>query len=166
MAIVQKITPCLWFDNQAEEAAKFYVSIFKNSGIETVTRYGKEGFEKHGKPEGSVLTVTFRLEGQTFTALNGGPKFTLSPAISLVVHCESQAEVDHFWDKLGEGGDPTWQACGWLKDRFGLSWQIVPEALFAMITDKDAIKSERAMKAMMQMKKLDLPALQRAYDGR
>jgi predicted 3-demethylubiquinone-9 3-methyltransferase (glyoxalase superfamily) len=165
MAIVQKITPCLWFDNQAEEATKFYVSIFKNSGIETVTRYGKEGFEKHGKPEGSVLTVTFRLEGQTFTALNGGPQFALSPAFSLVVHCESQAEVDHFWDKLGEGGHPAWQACGWLKDKFGLSWQIVPEALFAMITDKDAIKSARAMKAVMQMKKLDLPALQRAYDG-
>lgn len=165
MAIVQKITPCLWFDNQAEDAAKFYVSIFKNSGIETVTRYGKKGFEKHGKPEGSVLTVTFRLKGQIFTALNGGPNFTLSPAISFVVHCESQAEVDHFWDRLGEGGDPTWQACGWLKDKFGLSWQIVPEAFFAMITDKDAIKSERAMRAMMQMKKLDLPALQRAYDG-
>ncbi len=166
MAIVQKITPCLWFDNQAEEAAKFYVSIFKNSGIETVTRYGKEASEKTGKPEGSVLTVTFRLEGQTFTALNGGPKFTLSPAVSFVVHCESQAEVDHFWGKLGEGGDPTWQMCGWLQDKFGLSWQIVPEAFFAMITGKDAIKSERAMKAMMQMKKLDLPALQRAYDGR
>lgn len=112
-----------------------------------------------------MLTVTFRLEGQIFTALNGGPNLTLSPAISFVVHCESQAEVDHFWDRLGEGGDPTWQACGWLKDKFGLSWQIVPEAFFAMITDKDAIKSERAMRAMMQMKKLDLPALQRAYDG-
>jgi predicted 3-demethylubiquinone-9 3-methyltransferase (glyoxalase superfamily) len=164
MAIVQKITPCLWFDNQAEEAAKFYVSIFKNSGIETVTRYGKEGFEKHGKPGGSVLTVTFRLEGQTVTALNGGPKFTLSPAFSLVVHCESQAEVDHFWEKLGEGGDPAWQACGWLKDKFGMSWQVVPEALFAMITDKDTVKSARVMKSVMQMKKLDMPALQRAYD--
>jgi predicted 3-demethylubiquinone-9 3-methyltransferase (glyoxalase superfamily) len=166
MAVVQKITPCLWFDNQAEEAAKFYVSIFENSGIETVTRYGSEGFEKHGKPAGSVLTVTFRLEGQTFTALNGGPQFTLSPAISLVVHCESQHEVDHFWGQLGAGGDPTWQACGWLKDRFGLSWQIVPEAFFAMLSAGDSVKSERAMKAIMQMKKLDLSALQRAYDGR
>jgi predicted 3-demethylubiquinone-9 3-methyltransferase (glyoxalase superfamily) len=165
MAIVQKITPCLWFDDQAEEAARFYVSIFKNSGIDVVTRYGKEGFEKHGRPEGSVLTVTFRLEGQTFTALNGGPKFTFSPAFSLVVHCESQAEVDYFWDRLGEGGDPTWQACGWLQDKFRLSWQIVPEPFLAMMTANDPVKSGRAMKAMLQMKKLDLAALQRAYEG-
>jgi predicted 3-demethylubiquinone-9 3-methyltransferase (glyoxalase superfamily) len=164
MAIIQKITPCLWFDDRAEEAAKFYVSIFKDSVIETITRYGKEGFEKHGRPEGSVLTVTFRLAGQSFTALNGGPHFTLSPAVSFVVHCESQAEVDYFWDKLGEGGDPKWQQCGWLKDKFGLSWQVVPQAFFAMITSGDRIKSERAMRAMMQMKKLDLPTLQRAYD--
>jgi predicted 3-demethylubiquinone-9 3-methyltransferase (glyoxalase superfamily) len=166
MAIVQKITPCLWFEKQAEDAAKFYVSIFKNSGIETVTRYGKEGFERHRQPEGTVQTVTFRLEGQTFTALNGGPKYTLSPAVSFVVHCESQAEVDYFWDKLGAGGDPTWQVCGWLRDKFGLSWQVVPEALFSMITDKDASKSARVMAALMQMKKLDLPTLQRAYEGR
>jgi len=165
MAIVQKITPCLWFDTQAEQAANFYVSIFGNSRIESVTRYGKEGFEKHGKPAGSVLTVTFQLEGSTFTALNGGPKFTLSPACSLVVHCELQAEVDHFWEKLGEDGDPTWQACGWLKDKFGLSWQIVPQAFLAMITGKDPTKSERVMKAAMQMKKLDLSALQHAYEG-
>jgi predicted 3-demethylubiquinone-9 3-methyltransferase (glyoxalase superfamily) len=165
MAIVQKITPCLWFEKQAEDAAKFYVSIFKNSGIETVTRYGKEGFERHRQPEGTVQTVTFRLEGQTFTALNGGPKYTLSPAVSFVVHCESQAEVDYFWDKLGAGGDPTWQVCGWLRDKFGLSWQVVPEALFSMITDKDASKSARVMAALMQMKKLDLATLQRAYEG-
>jgi predicted 3-demethylubiquinone-9 3-methyltransferase (glyoxalase superfamily) len=165
MAIVAKITPCLWFDNQAEEAAKFYVSIFNNSGIETIARYGKEGFEKHGKPEGSVLTVTFRLEGQSFTALNGGPQFTLSPAISFVLHCDSQAEVDYFWDKLGAGADPSWQACGWLKDKFGLSWQIVPEALFTMLTDKDTAKSDRVMQALMQMKKLELAVLQRAYEG-
>jgi predicted 3-demethylubiquinone-9 3-methyltransferase (glyoxalase superfamily) len=114
---------------------------------------------------GSVLTVTFRLEGQTFTALNGGPQFTPSPAFSLVVHCESQREVDHYWDKLSEGGDPAWQTCGWLKDTFGISWQIVPEAFFAMITSRDSIKAGRAMQAMMQMKKLDLPTLQRAYDG-
>jgi predicted 3-demethylubiquinone-9 3-methyltransferase (glyoxalase superfamily) len=148
MAILQKITPCFWFDSQAEEAARFYVSIFKNSGIETITRYGKEGFEKHGKPEGSVLAVTFRLEGQSFSALNGGAQFTLSPAVSFVVHCDSQAEVDYFWDKLGEGADPGWQACGWLKDKFGLSWQIVPEALFTMLTDKDSAKSGRVMRAL------------------
>jgi predicted 3-demethylubiquinone-9 3-methyltransferase (glyoxalase superfamily) len=165
MAIVQKITPCLWFEKQAEDAAKFYVSIFKNSSIETVTRYGKEGFERHRQPEGTVQTVTFRLEGQTFTALNGGPKYALSPAVSFVVHCESQAEVDYFWDKLGAGGDPTWQVCGWLRDKFGLSWQVVPEALFSMITDKDASKSARVMAALMQMKKLDLATLQRAYEG-
>jgi predicted 3-demethylubiquinone-9 3-methyltransferase (glyoxalase superfamily) len=166
MAIVQKITPCLWFDDQAEDAARFYTGIFKNSGIDTITRYGKEGFEKHGKPAGSVLTVTFRLEGQIFTALNGGPKFTHSPAVSLVVHCDTQAEVDYFWDKLGEGGDPSWQMCGWLQDKFGLSWQIVPEAFFAMVTDKDTVKSARAMAAVFEMKKLDLPMLQRAYEGR
>lgn len=165
MASVQKITPCLWFDDQAEQAARFYVSIFGKSGIETITRYGREGFEKHGKPPGSVLTVTFRLAGQTFTALNGGPIFALSPAFSLVIHCESQQEVDHYWDKLGEGADPTWQACGWLKDKFGLSWQVVPEAFLAMLTADDTAKSERAMKAMLRMKKLDLATLQRAYDG-
>lgn len=165
MAIVEKITPCLWFDSEAEEAAKFYISIFKNSAIEKITHYGKAGFDKHGRPEGSVMTVTFRLENQTITALNGGPMFTHSPAVSFVVHCESQAEVDYFWDKLGEGADAIWQACGWLKDKFGLSWQIVPEAMFALITDKDADKSARAMTAMMQMKKLDLAAVQRAYDG-
>jgi predicted 3-demethylubiquinone-9 3-methyltransferase (glyoxalase superfamily) len=166
MAIVQKITPCLWFDHQAEQAARFYVSIFGNSAIETITHYGREGFEQHGKAAGSVLTVSFRLEGQSFTALNGGPQFPLSPAVSLVVHCDSQDEVDAYWDKLGAGGDPKWQACGWLQDKFGLSWQIVPEALLAMLTAKDPIRSERAMKALLQMKKLDLAALQRAYDGR
>jgi predicted 3-demethylubiquinone-9 3-methyltransferase (glyoxalase superfamily) len=166
MAQVQKITPCLWFDHQAEQAAKFYVSIFADSGIDTITHYDKATAEASGKPAGSVLTVTFRLEGQSFTALNGGPKFPPSPAFSLVVHCESQQEVDRYWEKLGAGGDPSWQACGWLQDQFGRSWQIVPEAFLAMLTAKDAVKSARAMKAMLQMKKLDLPALQRAYDGR
>jgi predicted 3-demethylubiquinone-9 3-methyltransferase (glyoxalase superfamily) len=166
MAIVQKITPCLWFDNQAEEAARFYVSIFKNSGIDTVTRYCKEGFERHGRPEGSVQTVTFRLEGQTFTALNGGPLFSFSPAVSLVVHCDSQGEVDYFWDRLGQGGDPAAQQCGWLKDKFGLSWQIVPERLLAMIAGGSQAKAARAMKTLLQMRKLDLAALERAYgDG-
>jgi len=137
MAIVAKITTCLWFNKEAEDAANFYISIFRNSGIDTVTRYGKEGFEQHRQPEGSVQTV---------------------------VHCESQDEVDYFWDRLGAGGDPTWQVCGWLRDKFGVSWQIVPQALFSMIADKDASRSGRVMKALMQMKKLDLPVLQRAYE--
>lgn len=165
MATVQKIAPCLWFDNQAEDAAKFYVSIFKNSGIGTVTRYGKEGFEIHGGREGSVLTVTFRLEGQEFTALNGGPLFKFTEAISFVVKCETQAEVDRYWDKLREGGDERAQQCGWLKDKYGVSWQIVPAALLKMMADTDTVKSDRVMKALLQMKKLDLAALRRAYDG-
>jgi len=165
MTIIEKITPCIWFDSEAEEAARFYVSIFKDSGIDTITHYGKEGFERHRKPAGSVLTVTFRLEGQTFTALNGGPVFAHSPAVSFVVHCDSQAEVDHFWARLGEGGDPAAQQCGWLKDRFGLSWQVVPKAVFVMLTDKDPSKSDRVMKAVLQMKKLDLPTLERAHAG-
>ena len=165
MAIVAKITTCLWFNKEAEDAANFYISIFRNSGIDTVTRYGKEGFEQHRQPEGSVQTVTFRLDGHTFTALNGGARFTHSPAVSFVVHCESQDEVDYFWDRLGAGGDPTWQVCGWLRDKFGVSWQIVPQALFSMIADKDASRSGRVMKTLMQMKKLDLPALQRAYEA-
>jgi predicted 3-demethylubiquinone-9 3-methyltransferase (glyoxalase superfamily) len=165
MASVQKIVPCLWFDDQAEQAATFYVSIFKNSSIDTITHYGKEGFEIHGRPAGSVLTVTFRLEGEEFTALNGGPHFKLNEAISLVVRCENQAEVDMLWDKLREGGDEKAQQCGWLKDKFGLSWQIVPAALHEMLADRDATKADRVMKALLQMKKLDLPTLQRAYAG-
>lgn len=165
MAVVEKITPCLWFDSQAEEAANFYVSIFRNSGIGTVTRYGKEGFEIHGRPAGSVLTVTFRLEGQEFTALNGGPLFKFSEAVSFVVRCETQAEVDYYWDKLREGGDERAQQCGWLKDKYGLSWQVVPAALQAMIADKDAEKVDRVIKAVMGMKKLELAALRQAYDG-
>jgi predicted 3-demethylubiquinone-9 3-methyltransferase (glyoxalase superfamily) len=165
MAIMQKITPCLWFDNQAEDAAKFYVSLFPNSAIGPVTRYGKEGFEIHGRPEGSALTVSFSLEGQEFTALNGGPRFKFSEAISFVVKCETQTEVDHYWDKLGEGGDERARQCGWLKDKFGVSWQIVPTALFEMMSGPDKEKSGRAMQAMLQMKKLDLPALRQAYEG-
>jgi predicted 3-demethylubiquinone-9 3-methyltransferase (glyoxalase superfamily) len=165
MAIIQKITPCLWFDSQAEEAAKFYVSLFDNSAIGAVTRYGKEGFEVHGRPEGSVLTVSFRLEGQEFTALNGGPHFKFTAAISFVVRCETQAEVDRYWDTLSEGGDQRAQQCGWLKDKYGLSWQIVPAALFEMMSGPDKEKSGRAMQAMLQMKKLDLPVLRRAYEG-
>jgi predicted 3-demethylubiquinone-9 3-methyltransferase (glyoxalase superfamily) len=165
MAIIQKITPCLWFDNQAEEAAKFYVSLFNNSAIGAITRYGREGFEVHGRPEGSVLTVSFRIEGQEFTALNGGPHFKFSEAISFVVRCETQAEVDRYWNKLGEGGDERARQCGWLKDKYGVSWQIVPAALFEMMSAADGIKSERVMRAMLQMKKLDLAALRRAYEG-
>jgi len=166
MAIVQKITPCLWFDNQAEEAVKFYVSIFRNSELGAITRYGKEGFEVHKMPEGTVLTVSFKLEGQEFTALNGGPIFKFTEAISLIVHCESQAEVDYYWGKLTAGGDPKAQQCGWLKDKYGLSWQVVPVALFDMMKDKDAKKSGNVMNAMLQMKKLDLAGLQAAHAGR
>lgn len=165
MAFVQKIKPCLWFDNQAEEAARFYISLFDNSAIGTITRYGKEGFEVHARPAGSVMTVSFRLEGQEFTALNGGPHFKFNEAISFVVHCETQAEVDHYWDGLCEGGDERAQQCGWLKDKYGVSWQIVPAALFEMIADADSEKSGRVMRALLQMKKLDLAALRRAYDG-
>lgn len=165
MAVVQKITPCLWFDDQAEEAARFYVSIFANSSIGAITRYGKEGFEIHGRPAGSVLTVSFRLEGQEFTALNGGPHFKFNEAISLVVRCEDQAEVDRLWARLGEGGDEAAQQCGWLKDRYGLSWQVAPAPLFDMLADPDWRRTERVMKALLQMKKLDLAALRRAYDG-
>jgi predicted 3-demethylubiquinone-9 3-methyltransferase (glyoxalase superfamily) len=164
MASVQKITPCLWFDNQAEEAAKFYVSLFENSAMGAVTRYGKEGFEVHGRPEGSVLTVSFRLEGQEFTALNGGPHFKFSEAISFVVRCETQTEVDRYWDKLGDGGDQRAQQCGWLKDKYGVSWQIVPAALFEMMSGTNRIKSERVMRAVLQMKKLDVAALRRANE--
>jgi len=164
MAIVQKITPCLWFDHQAEEAAKFYVSIFENSAIGVVSRYGKEGFEVHGRPEGSVMTVSFCLEGQEFTALNGGPHFKFTEAISFVVRCQTQAEIDRYWDNLGKGGDERAQLCGWLKDKYGVSWQIVPAALFEMMANVDGVKSERAMRAMLQMKKLDLAALRRAYE--
>jgi predicted 3-demethylubiquinone-9 3-methyltransferase (glyoxalase superfamily) len=163
MATMNKITPCLWFDSQAEEAAQFYVSIFDDAGIDAVSRYGKEGFEVHGRPEGSVLTVSFRLAGQTFTALNGGPYFKFNEAISLQVFCDSQAEVDYFWSKLTEGGEEG--VCGWLKDRFGLSWQVVPAVLPKMLLDPDGDKSQRVMKAYLQMKKFDLAALERAYAG-
>jgi predicted 3-demethylubiquinone-9 3-methyltransferase (glyoxalase superfamily) len=165
MTAVQKITPCLWFDNQAEDAAKFYVSIFENSSIGAVTRYGSQGFEVHGRPAGSAMTVSFRLAGQEFTALNGGPHFKFTEAISFVVRCETQAEVDRYWDKLTEGGDERAQRCGWLKDKFGVSWQIVPVDMFEMLSGADREKSGRAMHAMLQMTKLDLPALRRAYEG-
>lgn len=163
MASMHKISPCLWFDTQAEDAAKLYVSIFGNSEIEAITRYGEEGFEIHGRPAGSVMTVTFRLEGQEFTALNGGPQFKFNEAISFQVFCDTQDEVDRFWSKLSEGGEEG--PCGWLKDRFGLSWQIVPSALPEMLRDPDTAKSQRVTKAFLQMKKFDIATLQRVYDG-
>jgi predicted 3-demethylubiquinone-9 3-methyltransferase (glyoxalase superfamily) len=160
----QKITPFLWFDSQAEEAADFYVSIFKQSRIGAITRYDDEGSKAAGRPKGSVMTVEFELDGQKFTALNGGPHFKFTEAISLVVNCDDQKEVDHFWGKLSAGGQEV--QCGWLKDRFGLSWQVVPTTLIEMLQDKDPEKSKRTMAAMLKMKKLDVDALKRAYDGR
>ena len=161
----KKITPCLWFDDQAEEAAKFYTGIFKNSKITKISRYGEAGREIHGKPPGTVMTVAFELDGQTFTALNGGPLFKFNEAISFQVDCASQKDVDYYWEKLSAGGDPKAQQCGWLKDKFGLSWQIVPTALPQMLEDPDSGKSQRAMAAMLQMKKLDIGELERAYAG-
>lgn len=163
MAKVQRIAPCLWFDNQGEEAAKLYVSIFKNSSINAITRFGKAGFEVHKRPEGSVQTVAFTLDGQDFLALNGGPMFKFSEAVSLMVYCEDQKEIDYYWDKLGAEGDPKSQICGWLKDKFGLSWQIVPKDIVEMQTDPK--RAERVMNVVLQSKKLDLAALRRAYNG-
>ena len=160
----QTITPCLWFDNQAEEAAKFYVSIFKNSKIGSGARYGEEGAKISGRPKGTVMTVTFKLDGQEFMALNGGPIFKFTEAISFMVNCKTQEEVDRLWGKLSEGGEEG--PCGWLKDKFGLSWQIVPTVLGEMLQDKDPKKSERVMKALLQMKKLDIKTLKQAYEQR
>lgn len=157
---MQKISPFLWFDNQAEEAVTFYTSIFKHSKIGRVLRYGASG----PGPKGSVMTASFQIEGQEFVALNGGPMFKFTEAVSFVVNCETQAEIDHHWDRLLEGGTP--QQCGWLKDRFGLSWQVVPTAMVDMMQDPDGAKVQRVMEAMMRMVKIDLPTLQRAYDGR
>ncbi len=165
MQISGKITPCLWFDNQAEEAARFYTSIFKNSKINITTHYGEAGKDIHGKLPGSVMTVEFELDGYTFCALNGGPLFKFTEAISFQINCENQAEVDYFWDKLTQGGDESAQQCGWLKDKFGLSWQVVPKDWFEMMADPNSERSQRAFIAMMQMKKLDINALKMAYEG-
>jgi predicted 3-demethylubiquinone-9 3-methyltransferase (glyoxalase superfamily) len=165
MPVIQKITPCLWFDDQAEEAVAFYTAIFKSSKVGAVSRYGEAGKEVHGRPAGSVMTIAFELDGQTFTALNGGPFFKFNEAISLQVNCETQAEVDHFWTKLSEGGDPNAQQCGWLKDRYGVSWQIVPRVLVELLMDPDAGKSQRVMTAMLRMKKIDIAELRRAHAG-
>jgi predicted 3-demethylubiquinone-9 3-methyltransferase (glyoxalase superfamily) len=165
MATMQKITSNLWFDRQAEEAAKYYTSIFKNSKMGRIARYGKEGFEIHKMPEGLVLTVEFWLEDQQFLALNGGPVFKFNEAVSFVINCETQEEIDFYWNKLTQGGDEKAQQCGWLKDKFGLSWQVTPTVLPDMLADKDAAKSESVMHAMMQMKKIDIAALKEAYSN-
>jgi predicted 3-demethylubiquinone-9 3-methyltransferase (glyoxalase superfamily) len=161
MAIVtQKITPFLWFDNQAEEAVNFYTALFPNSGIDMISRYGEGG----PGPKGSVMVAKFRLEGLTFMALNGGPHFKFTEAISLLVNCEAQDEVDRYWEKLSAGGQKG--QCGWLKDKYGLSWQVVPTALGKLMSGPDPVKSGRVMAAMLKMTKLDIAALQQAYDGR
>jgi predicted 3-demethylubiquinone-9 3-methyltransferase (glyoxalase superfamily) len=159
---MQKITPFLWFDDKAEEAANFYVSIFKHSKLGGITRYGAEGAKVAGRPQGTVMTVDFQLDGQEFVALNGGPYFKFTEAVSFVVNCETQEEVDEFWEKLSAGGEKS--QCGWLKDRYGLSWQVVPTILGQLFDDKEPEKSERVMKAMLQMKKLDIKTLKQAYD--
>lgn len=167
MATIQKIVPCLWFDSEAEQAARYYVSIFEgDSRILRVSRYTHEGQEIHGREAGSVMTVEFHLAGCELTALNGGPVFKFSEAISLQVLCDTQAEVDRFWEKLSAGGDPKAQQCGWLKDKFGLSWQIVPAILSELLADSDTSKASRTMREMLQMKKLDIAKLQAAHDGR
>ena len=161
---MQKITPFLWYDDKAEEAANLYCSIFKNSRVGKVTRYEEEAAQATGRPAGSAMTVEFELEGQKFVALNGGPHFKFTEAVSFVVNCETQEEVDYFWEKLSEGGQES--QCAWLKDKHGLSWQVVPTILVELLQDKDAEKSHRVMKAMLQMKKIDIPTLKRAAEGK
>jgi predicted 3-demethylubiquinone-9 3-methyltransferase (glyoxalase superfamily) len=161
---MQKITPFLWYDDQAEEAANFYVSIFKNSKVGKITRYEEASAKVSGRPAGTAMTVAFEIEGQKFTALNGGPHFKFTEAVSFVVSCETQEEVDLFWGKLTADGGAESQ-CGWLKDKYGLSWQIVPTILIELLQNKDAAKSHRVMMAMMQMKKIDIATLQRAAEG-
>ena len=162
---MSKIRANLWFDSNAEEAARFYTGIFKDSKMGGVTRYTETGRELHGKEPGSVMIVEFELNGQSFIGLNGGPHFNFTEAISFEIPCEDQAEVDYYWEKLGEGGDPSAQQCGWLKDRFGLSWQVVPKGWEAMLNDSDPEKVARATAVMFQMKKLDIAELQRAFHG-
>jgi predicted 3-demethylubiquinone-9 3-methyltransferase (glyoxalase superfamily) len=161
--MMKGITPCLWFDSQAEEAARFYTSVFKHSKVGAISLYGDAGAQASGQPKGSAMTVEFELAGQKFMALNGGPQFTFTEAISLTVNCESQDEIDEFWEKLSLGGSQG--PCGWLKDRYGLSWQVVPTALGEMLKDKDPAKRERVMAAMLSMRKLDLAVLKQAYAG-
>ena len=162
---MDRIRPNLWFDTEAEEAARFYTGIFENSRLGTITHYPSVGQEITGKPPGSVLTVEFELNGQSFIALNGGPQFRFNEALSLEIPCEDQAEVDYYWEKLSEGGDPAAQQCGWLKDKFGVSWQVVPRGMEEMLSDSDTVKAERAFAEMLQMKKLDIAELRRAFEG-
>jgi predicted 3-demethylubiquinone-9 3-methyltransferase (glyoxalase superfamily) len=165
MPTTQRISPCLWFNDQAEQAAAFYVSVFKNSKITKISHYGEAGREVHRMKPGTVMTVAFELDGHSLTALNGGPLFKFNEALSLQINCDSQEEVEHFWNKLSQGGDPQAQACGWLKDKFGVSWQVVPRILPDLLTDADPARRARAMQALLEMKKLDIAALQRAAAG-
>jgi predicted 3-demethylubiquinone-9 3-methyltransferase (glyoxalase superfamily) len=165
MHFKHRIVPCLWFDNQAEDAANFYTSVFKNSKIGSVSRYPKAGQEVHKRPVGSVMTVAFELDGQPFTALNAGPVFKFNEAVSLQVFCKNQEELDYYWDKLSKGGDPSAQQCGWLKDKYGLSWQVVPEVLPELLKDHETTKAQRAMEALLRMKKIDIRELERAVAG-
>jgi predicted 3-demethylubiquinone-9 3-methyltransferase (glyoxalase superfamily) len=162
MPVTQRIAPCLWFDHQAEEAANFYVSIFKNSKIVNIARYPKAGQEVHKKAAGTIMTVAFELDGQAFTAVNGGPQFPFTESISLQVNCDTQEELDRYWAQLSKGGDPKAQQCGWLKDKYGLSWQIVPRVLPELLKDHEAAKAQRAMEALLRMKKIDIAELERA----
>lgn len=162
---IQKITPNLWFNTNGEEAVKYYISFFKDANIGRMTRYTSEGKEFHGMAEGTVMTIEFQLEGQQFLALNGGGEFKFSEAISFIINCDSQEEVDYYWGKLTEGGDESAQVCGWLKDKFGVSWQVVPAELDDMLQDGDSHRVNRVMKSLLQMKKLDLNELRRAYVG-
>jgi len=163
MPIRNRIAPCLWYAGEAEEAAHFYVSVFPNSRITRITHYGEAGKEVHGQAAGTVLTVAFELDGQPFTALNGGPLFKFTEALSLQIDCETQDEVDHYWNALSAGGDPAAQQCGWLKDRYGLSWQVTPRVLIDMIADPDRTRADRVMQALLGMHKLDIAALERAF---
>ncbi len=165
MPLNQRISICLWFDDQAEEAVEFYTSIFQNSKVTNIARYSEAGFEIHGKPAGSVLTVAFELDGQAFTALNGGPAFTFNEAVSLEINCETQEEIDYYWEKLTEGGDEKAQQCGWLKDKFGVSWQVTPTGMYEILNNPDSEKADRAMAAMLRMKKIDIAELERAAEG-
>jgi predicted 3-demethylubiquinone-9 3-methyltransferase (glyoxalase superfamily) len=159
---MKKITPCLWFDSNAEEAAIFYVSIFKNSRIGKIARYGEAGHEIHGRKAGTVMTIEFEINGQSFTALNGGPHFKFNEAISFQVYSDTQEEIDYYWERLSEGGDPAAQQCGWLKDKYGMSWQIVPSMIDEMMSSRDARVSDCVMNALLKMKKLDIAELKRA----
>lgn len=160
-----RISPFLWFDGRAEEAARHYTAVFPDSRIVHISRYSEVGREQHGQVPGSVMVVAFELDGQPFAGINGGPQFSFSEAVSFVVHCDSQAEIDHYWSRLSEGGPAEAQMCGWLKDRFGLSWQVIPRVLPQMMMDPDPRKPERVMAAVMQMRKIELAAVERAYAG-